>query len=193
MNTNSKTRIRANNQIRVPEVRLIGSDGSQLGIVATRDALLKAEEEGLDLVEVAPNVKPPVCRLMDLGKYVYSLDKKEKEARKKQKVIHIKEVKMTPKIEEHDYQTKLRNSRKFIENGDKVKLTLIFRGREITHKELGDRIIQKFIQDISDIADVERNEGLEGNAFLIYFAAKPATGKKAAANQDANAGTNSQE
>jgi translation initiation factor IF-3 len=193
LNTNSKTRIRANNQIRVPEVRLIGSDGSQLGIVATRDALLKAEEEGLDLVEVAPNVKPPVCRLMDLGKYVYSLDKKEKEARKKQKVIHIKEVKMTPKIEEHDYQTKLRNSRKFIENGDKVKLTLIFRGREITHKELGDRIIQKFIQDISDIADVERNEGLEGNAFLIYFAAKPATGKKAAANQDANAGTNSQE
>jgi translation initiation factor IF-3 len=191
LNTNSKTRIRANNQIRVPEVRLIGSDGSQLGIVATRDALLKAEEEGLDLVEVAPNVKPPVCRLMDLGKYVYSLDKKEKEARKKQKVIHIKEVKMTPKIEEHDYQTKLRNSRRFIEQGDKVKLTLIFRGREITHKELGDRIIQRFIKDLSDVADVERNEGLEGNAFLIYFAAKPSV-KKAPAGQDSEAGTNTE-
>ena len=178
MSTNQKTRIRANNQIRVPEVRLIGADGSQLGVVATREALLKAEEAGLDLVEVAPNVRPPVCRLMDLGKYIYSLSKKEKEARKNQKVISIKEVKMTPKIEDHDYQTKLRNSRKFFERGDKVKLTLFFRGREITHRELGDRIVKKFIEDVSEWADVERNEGLEGNAFILIFAPKP-QGKKA--------------
>lgn len=172
MSTNAKMRIRANHQIRVPEVRLIGADGSQLGVLPTKDAIQQAEDAGLDLVEVAPNVRPPVCRLMDLGKYVYSLSKKEKEARKKQKVISVKEIKMTPKIEDHDYQTKLRNSRKFLDRGDKVKLTLYFRGREITHKELGERIVNKFIQDISDVGDVERNEGLEGNAFILIFTAK---------------------
>lgn len=176
-------KVRANEQIRVPEVRLIGDDGSQLGVMPTRQALEKAKAIGLDLVEVAPNVRPPVCRLMDVGKYIYALSKKEKEARKKQKVINIKEVKLTSKIEEHDYQTKLRNARRFIERGDKVKLTLMFRGREITHKELGERVIAKFIEDMSDVAEVERNDGLEGNSIHLYFApSNPA--KKAASKED---------
>lgn len=165
----------------MPEIRLIGADGSQLGIVQTRDGLRMAQEQGLDLVEVAATVRPPVCRLMDLGKYIYSLSKKEKEARKKQKVINVKEVKMTPKIEDHDFQTKLRNARKFLERGDKVKLTLFFRGREITHKEIGLRLIQRFIEETSDIGEVERNDGLEGNAMHLYFTSKPSAKKPASA------------
>lgn len=165
-------RVRANEQIRVPQIRLIGSKGEQIGIVPTRDALRRAQEEGLDLVEVAPLVKPPVCRILDLGKYLYSLSKKDKEARKKQKVIEIKEIKMTSKIEEHDYQTKLRSAITFVGRGDKVKLTMFFRGREITHAELGRKIIERFTQDLSEFADMERNDGLEGNAFHLYFVAK---------------------
>lgn len=165
--------IRINERIRVPQIRLIGSEGQQLGITSPKEALLKAQEEGLDLVEVAPEGKPPVCRIMDFGKYLYSLKKKEKETRKKQKVIDVKEVKMSSKIEEHDYQTKLRNGRRFLERGDKVKLTMFFRGREITHAELGQKIIDRFIQDIADIAEVERNGGLEGRTIQIYFAPVP--------------------
>jgi translation initiation factor IF-3 len=162
-------RIRANEQIRVPQIRLIGADGEQIGIVPTKEGLRRAQEAGLDLVEVAPNVSPPVCRVLDLGKFLYSLEKKEKEARKKQRIINVKEVKMTSKIEEHDYQTKLRNARRFIERGDKVKLTLFFRGREITHRDLGEKVIGRFTEDISEVAEVERNEGLEGNAYHLYF------------------------
>lgn len=175
-------KVRANEQIRVPEIRLIGADGSQLGIVQTRDGLKMAQDQGLDLVEVAATVRPPVCRLMDLGKYIYSLSKKEKEARKKQKVISVKEVKMTPKIEDHDFQTKVRNARKFLERGDKVKLTVFFRGREITHKEIGERLIKRFIEETSDIGEVERNDGLEGNAIHMYFTAKPLVKKPVSTN-----------
>jgi len=175
-------KVRANEQIRVPEIRLIGADGSQLGIVQTRDGLKMAQDQGLDLVEVAATVRPPVCRLMDLGKYIYSLSKKEKEARKKQKVISVKEVKMTPKIEDHDFQTKIRNARKFLERGDKVKLTVFFRGREITHKEIGERLIKRFIEETSDIGEVERNDGLEGNAIHMYFTAKPIVKKTVSTN-----------
>lgn len=170
-------KVRANEQIRVPQVRLIGAAGEQVGVVATREAIVRAQAEGLDLVEVASAVNPPVCRIMDLGKYLYSLSKKEKESRKNQKVVDIKEVKMTSKIEEHDYQTKLRNSRRFIEDGDKVKLSMIFRGREITHIELGQVILQRFTDDISDIAEVEKNNGLEGNAIQLLFNPLPG-GKK---------------
>ena len=166
---NISKKVRANEQIRVPQIRLIGASGEQIGIVPTKEGLRRAQEEGLDLVEVAPNVKPPVCRILDLGKYLYSLSKKEKESRKKQKVIEVKEIKMTSKIEEHDYQTKLRSARKFVERGDKVKLTLFFRGREITHANLGEKVVQRFIQDLSDIGEVERNDGLEGNAIHMYF------------------------
>jgi len=172
-------KVRANDRIRVPQIRLIGSNGEQIGIVPTKEGMRRAMEEGLDLVEVAPLVKPPVCRILDLGKYLYSLSKKEKEARKKQKVIHIKEIKMTSKIEEHDYQTKLRNGRTFLERGDKVKLTMFFRGREITHMDIGRRIIRRFTEDISDVGDVERDDGLEGNAIHLYFTPK-LTGKKPA-------------
>ncbi|MBI3316988.1 MAG: translation initiation factor IF-3 [Candidatus Omnitrophica bacterium] len=179
MSTDSR-KVRANEQIRSPQIRLINSKGEQIGIVPIKEGLRRAQEEGLDLVEVAAQVRPPVCRILDLGKYLYSLEKKEKEARKKQKVIDVKEVKMTCKIEEHDYQTKLRNARKFIERGDKVKLTLFFRGREITHFDLGERIVSRFSQDISDVAELERNEGLEGNALHLYFIARLGQKKVAA-------------
>lgn len=164
-----KQRIRANEHIRVPQIRLIAEDGEQVGLVDAKEGLRRAQEAGLDLVEVAGNADPPVCRIMDLGKYIYSLSKKEKESRKKQKTIGVKEVKMTSKIETHDYETKLRNGRRFLERGDKVKLTLYFRGREITHKELGERVVKRFIEDIAEYGDVERNDGLEGNAIHVYF------------------------
>lgn len=183
---NVSRKVRANEQIRSPQIRLIGPQGEQLGIVPVIEGLRRAQEAGLDLVEVAPNVKPPVCRVLDLGKYLYSLSKKEKESRKKQKVIDVKEIKMTSKIEEHDYQTKLRMARKFVERGDKVKLTLFFRGREITHADLGEKIIQRFIQDISDLGELERNDGLEGNAFHLYFTPKAGT-KKTTVRKPGNA------
>lgn len=176
--SNDSKRVRANEQIRSPQIRLISAKGEQIGIVPIKEGLRRAQEDGLDLVEVASQVKPPVCRILDLGKYLYSLGKKEKEARKKQKVIDVKEIKMTSKIDEHDYQTKLRNARKFIERGDKVKLTLFFRGREITHSELGLRIVNRFSQDISDVAELERNEGLEGNSLQLYFIARASQPKK---------------
>ena len=127
----SPQKVRANERIRSPQIRLIGAAGEQFGIVTPQEGLQRAQEAGLDLVEVAGATVPPVCRIMDLGKYLYTLGKKEKESRKKQKTIDIKEVKMTTKIDEHDYQTKLRNARRFIERGDKVKLVVFFRGREI--------------------------------------------------------------
>lgn len=183
--------IRANERIRVPQIRLIGPNGEQIGIVTVKEGLVKAQEAGLDLVEVAPLAKPPVCRILDLGKYLYALGKKEKEARKKQKVIDVKEVKMTSKIEEHDYQTKLRNARKFVERGDRVKLTMFFRGREITHMDIGQKIIQRFIGDISDTAEVERNDGLEGSAIHLYFTplagSKKQTQKTGSTKEESNA------
>jgi translation initiation factor IF-3 len=177
LNSHNQKRVRANEQIRVPEIRLIGAAGEQIGVVPTRDGLTMAEEAGLDLVEIAATVKPPVCRIMDLGKYLYSIDKKEKESRKKQHVINLKEVKMTSKIEEHDYQTKLRNARRFLDRGDKVKLTLYFRGREITHSEIGQRVIARMIEDLSDVGEVEKNEGLEGKIIQVYITQKGAVKK----------------
>ncbi len=168
--------IRANNRIRANEVRLINGAGEQVGIVAIKDALNMAQEEGLDLVEVAAEARPPVCRIMDLGKYLYNIGKKEKESRKKQKVTTVKEVKLSSKIQEHDFQTKLRNARRFIERGDKVKLTMFFRGREITHTDLGIRVIDRFIEEIADMAQVERNEGLAGRSIQVYL--QPAVGTK---------------
>ncbi|MDP3919386.1 MAG: translation initiation factor IF-3 [Candidatus Omnitrophota bacterium] len=174
----TKRRIRANEHIRVPQVRLINAAGEQVGVVATKEALEMARQDELDLVEVAGNVSPPVCRILDLGKYIYSLSKKERETRKKQKTITVKEIKMTLKIEEHDYQTKLRNARRFLERGDKVKFTMFFRGREITRRQFGQKIIKRFIEDISEVADLERNDGLAGNVIHIYFTAKAALPKK---------------
>ncbi|MBI3999864.1 MAG: translation initiation factor IF-3 [Candidatus Omnitrophica bacterium] len=169
--------IRRNERIRVPQIRLIGSDGKQIGIVSPQEGLAKAREEGLDLVEISSTAKPPVCRITDFGKYLYTLEKEEKQARKKQHVVQIKEIKLTSKIKEHDYQTKLRSGIKFLERGDKVKLTMFFRGREITHLNLGKRILERFTEDINDLAEVEKNSGLEGRMIVILITPK-ATNKK---------------
>ena len=163
------------------EVRLIDQNGKQVGVMATKDALLLAERAGLDLVEVASEARPPVCRILDFGKYLYDLGKKEKEARKKQKVIAVKEVKLSPKIGEHDYQTKLRGALRFIERGDRVKLTMFFRGREITHMDIGRRIIKRFTDDLATVAEVEKDEGLEGRMIHMYFIPKSMAKKPAPA------------
>lgn len=157
---------------------MISSDGKQIGIVSPQEGLTLARQEGLDLVEISPAAKPPVCRILDIGKYLYMLEKEEKQAKKKHHVIHIKEIKMSCKIKEHDYQTKLRNAFKFFSRGDKVKLTMFFRGREITHVDLGQQIIERFIQDVSDAAVVEKNLGLEGTAIVLVFNPKPSSKKK---------------
>lgn len=165
--------IRTNEGIRAPQIRLIGPKGEQIGIVPPAEGLRQAREAGLDLVEVAPLAKPPVCRVLDYGKYLYALNKKEKAARRKQKTGDLKEVKLSSKIGEHDYQTKLRNARRFLEKGNKVKLSLYFRGREIAHLELGQAVIQRFTEDLADWAAVERDLGLEGKMIQVYLAPKP--------------------
>ncbi len=169
---------RINEEIRVREVRLVSDDGEQLGIVAVREALGIAQEKGLDLVEVAPSAQPPVCRLMDYGKYKFEQNKREKEARKKQKIISIKEVKMRPNIEEHDFQVKARNARKFLSGGDKVKLTIMFRGREITHPELGEKLSLKFVGELTDISSVEKPPKVEGRNMVTVLIPKLDNDKK---------------
>jgi len=169
---------RINEDIRVREVRLVSDDGEQLGIVPVRDALGIALEKGLDLVEVAPSAQPPVCRLMDYGKFKFEQNKREKEARKKQKIISIKEVKMRPNIEEHDFQVKAKNARKFLSGGDKVKLTIMFRGREITHPELGEKLSLKFVGELTDISSVEKPPKVEGRNMVTVLIPKLDNDKK---------------
>lgn len=151
---------------------MVSEDGEQLGIVPIREALQAAVDRNLDLVEVAPSAKPPVCRLMDYGKYKFEQSKREKEARKKQKVIAIKEVKMRPNIEEHDFQVKTRNARKFLTSGDKVKFTVMFRGREITHPENGRSLSNKFAEALSDVASVEKPPKVEGRNMVMILIPK---------------------
>ncbi len=153
---------RINDEIRAREVRLVSDDGEQLGIIPLRQALDIALEKGLDLVEVAPSAQPPVCRLMDYGKFKFEQNKREKDARKKQKIISIKEVKMRPNIEDHDFQVKVKNARKFLNAGDKVKLTIMFRGREITHADLGEKLSLRFVEELTDISNVEKLPKVEG-------------------------------
>lgn len=169
---------RINEDIRVREVRLVSDDGEQLGIVPVRDALGIALEKGLDLVEVAPSAQPPVCRLMDYGKFKFEQNKREKEARKKQKIISVKEVKMRPNIEEHDFQVKAKNARKFLSGGDKVKLTIMFRGREITHPELGEKLSLKFVGELTDISSVEKPPKVEGRNMVTVLIPKLDNDKK---------------
>lgn len=159
------------------EVRLIGPEGEQIGVVPVEVGLRKAEESGLDLVEVAPEANPPVCRVMNFGKYLYMLAKKEKEAKKKQKVFEVKEIKMGFKIEQHDYQTKLRNAIRFLSRGDKVKFTMLFRGRELAHVDLGQRIISRVVADLEEYGQVERNAGLDGNVIVLLVGPKPQKAK----------------
>ncbi|MAK54838.1 MAG: translation initiation factor IF-3 [Pusillimonas sp.] len=169
---------RINGEIRATEVRLIGIEGDQLGIVKLAEALGLAEENEVDLVEIAPNASPPVCRLMDYGKFKYQEQKKQAEAKAKQKVIQVKEVKFRPGTDEGDYQVKLRNLRRFIEDGDKAKVTLRFRGREMAHQELGMRVLERVRDDLSELVQVEAMPKLEGRQMVMVLAPrKKAPGK----------------
>ncbi|NLZ11056.1 MAG: translation initiation factor IF-3 [Alcaligenaceae bacterium] len=161
---------RINGEIRVPEVRLIGVDGEQLGIVKIADALQLSEEHEVDLVEIAPNAEPPVCRLMDYGKFKYQEQKRLAEAKSKQKVIQVKEVKFRPGTDEGDYQVKLRNLKRFIEDGDKAKVTLRFRGREMAHQELGMRVLERIRDDLTEMCQVEAMPKLEGRQMVMVLA-----------------------
>lgn len=168
----SKDQLRINDQIRAREVRLVDADGAQLGVVSGRDALRIATEKGLDLVEVAPTARPPVCRIMDYGKFKYEQQKREREARKKQKVINIKEVKMRPNIEDHDFEVRVKNTEKFLKEGDKVKATIMFRGREIVHANLGKAVLDRLLERVQDLCIVERAAKVEGRNMIMILAPK---------------------
>jgi translation initiation factor IF-3 len=163
---------RLNSEIKSPEVRLIGADGEQIGVVSNREALRLAEEASLDLVEISPNAVPPVCRIMDHGKFVFELNKKKGAAKKKQKQVQIKEVKFRPGIDNGDYQVKLRNLIRFLENGDKVKITLRYRGREMTHQELGVRLMTRVQGDLAFYGVVEHFPRLEGRQMVMVLGPK---------------------
>lgn len=165
--------MRINEEIRAREVRVIGSDGEQLGIMSGREAQQLAYEKHLDLVEIAPTAKPPVCRIMDYGKYRYEQQKREKESRKKQKTFDIKEVKLRPGIEEHDFNVKFKNAVRFLEDDDKVKVTIMFRGRELSHPELGEVLLNKMAAQLKEMAVVERQPKLEGKNMIMIVAPKP--------------------
>jgi len=165
-------KVRVNEQIRISPVRLIDSDGAQIGIVSIEEARQLSRERNLDLVEVAPTARPPVVRIMDYGKYKYRENKKAKEAKKKQHVIQMKELKLRSKIDEHDLQFKLRHARKFLEKQYKVKITMVFRGREVVHKELGERILQRVCDEVSDIASQEGEIKMEGRNMVLILIPK---------------------
>ncbi|PCD77747.1 translation initiation factor IF-3 [Pseudothioclava arenosa] len=161
---------RVNGRIRAPEIRLIGADGENVGVVTPREALTMAEEAGLDLVEISPTANPPVCKIMDFGKFKYEQQKREAEARKKQKVIEIKEVKFRPGTDTHDYEVKMRSVMKFLENGDKVKVTLRFRGREMAHQQLGLELLNRVKEDVGDAGKIESMPKLEGRQMVMMIA-----------------------
>ena len=167
-----KQELPINEQIRAKEVQLIGENGEKLGVLSLNDALDKAEEKKLDLVLVAPNGNPPVCKIMNYGKYKFEQAKKEKEARKKQKTFELKEIRVTPNIEEHDFGFKSKNARKFLEDGSKVKITVRFRGREINNSKLGEAVLNKFIEELEDVAQVEKKPLLEGRNMFIILSKK---------------------
>ncbi|MDO5657362.1 MAG: translation initiation factor IF-3 [Paracoccus sp. (in: a-proteobacteria)] len=163
---------RVNERIRVSEIRLIGADGENVGVVSPARGLEMAIEAGLDLVEISPNATPPVCKIMDLGKFKYEQQKREAEARKKQKVIEVKEVKFRPGTDTHDYDVKMRNVMKFLEGGDKVKVTLRFRGREMAHQELGLDLLNRVRDDVGETGKVENMPKLEGRQMVMMIAPK---------------------
>lgn len=156
-----------NEQIRDKQVRLIDVDGNQLGIVSIKEAQASANESNLDLVKIAPKANPPVCRIMDYGKYKFDMAKKEKEARKKQKVINVKEVRLSPNIDKHDLDTKIRRAIKFLKNGDKVKISVRFRGREMAHTQKGNELLDSFIQELNEYGEVEKKAKMEGRSMVI--------------------------
>jgi translation initiation factor IF-3 len=159
-----------NEAIRAREVRLIGADGENVGVVSTQEAITRATEAGLDLVEVSPDANPPVCKILDFGKFKYQEQKKAAEARKRQKIVEIKEIKMRPSIDDHDYDVKMRSMKRFFDDGDKVKVTLRFRGREMAHQELGYQLLQRVKADIDLLAKVEAEPRLEGRQMVMVLA-----------------------
>lgn len=167
-----KQELPINGQIREKEVQLIGVNGEKLGIISTRDALEKAAEQNLDLVLVSPNAKPVVCKIMNYGKYKFEQSKREKEAKKKQRVLEVKEIRVTPNIEEHDFEFKAKNARKFLTDGNKVKITVRFRGREINNSKAGETVLEKFITNLEDISTVEKAPKLEGRNMFTILAKK---------------------
>ena len=176
---------RTNQQIRVPAVRCLLPDGSQLGVVATRDALEKARQMGLDLVEVSPNAQPPVCKIMDYGKYRFEQSKREKETKKNQKIIEIKEIRMSPGIGVNDFNTKLKSGQKFLSDGDRLKVTVRFRGREMAHTDLGRQLLERFAAECADIAKLDKGAKLEGRLMTEFLSPKTQTPpKKQSKKQD---------
>ncbi len=167
-----KQELPINGQIRAREVQLIGDSGEKIGVISLNEALEKAEEKNLDLVLVAPNANPPVCKIMNYGKYKFEQAKKEKEAKKKQKSFEVKEIRVTPNIEEHDFSFKSKNAKKFIQDGNKVKITVRFRGREVNNSKAGEVVLNKFIEDMSDVAVVEKAPKLEGRNMFTILAKK---------------------
>jgi translation initiation factor IF-3 len=166
----SKDGPRINEEIRVREVQLIDQTGANLGVTDIQVALGKAQEAGLDLVEISPNSSPPVCKILDYGKYKYQAQKKAAEARKKQKIVEVKEIKIRPMIDDHDYDVKMRSMRRFFEEGDKVKVTLRFRGREMAHQELGAQLLDRVRGDVANLAKVEQEPKLEGRQMVMVLA-----------------------
>ena len=163
---------RVNEDIRVPQVRLIDQEGEMIGVMSARDAIQRAYSVGLDLLEISPNADPPVCKILDFGKFKYEQQKKKNEAKKRQKVIEIKEIKVRPNIDENDYQVKLRAMKSFIEEGDKVKVTLRFRGREMAHQELGLELLNRVAADVADKGKIESMPKLEGRQMVMMVAPK---------------------
>ena len=160
---------RSNNRINSPEVQVIGSTGENLGIINTNKAISMAKEEGLDLIEIAPNAKPPVCKIIDMGKYKYDAQKKANKAKKKQKIVLLKEIKLRPVTEAHDYNFKLKNAQKFLSKGDKVKFTIRFKGRELQHSNLGHDLMSKIKEDIKLVGKVEMNPKFDGKQMIMVI------------------------
>ncbi len=165
-----RDRLRINNRIRAREVRLIDENGAQVGVVPIRDALLMAEERGLDLVEVAPNAVPPVCRILDYGKFRYEQSKKEREARKNQKQVEVKQIRLEPKTDDHDLEVKAKQARRFLMDGDKVKFNLRFRGREIFHQEIGLDMLERMAEELRDVSVIEQRPTMEGRVLTLLLA-----------------------
>ncbi|GMV15786.1 MAG: translation initiation factor IF-3 [Polyangiaceae bacterium] len=166
--------IRINHRIRVPEVRVVAEDGSNLGVLATGDAIRRAQEAGLDLVEVNPKGTPPVCKILDFGKYKYEEKKKQRETKRKQTVVEVKEIKLRPKTDDHDMAVKVRAARRFAEAGNKVKFTVRFRGREITHPEVAQRQVEYLLKQVEDLCNIEQYATMEGRAMAALVSPKPA-------------------
>ena len=180
-----QTFVRVNNRIRVPEVRCIGPDGQQIGVITTREALERASRESMDLVEISPNAQPPVCRIMDYGKFKYEQEKKEKQLRRHQSATRVKEIQFHPNVGDHDYQTKVRHARDFLEDGYRVKIGLFFRGRERAHEEIGFEVMNRVLKDCLDIGTPEQTPRFIGRAIFMLLCPKPGAKPRAGEEQQA--------